>query len=136
NDAVEGAASADPGVHRLTDGFPRWRVIAGTLVRQQGRAEYPHAAGVRLGDQVPVPGDDPGRGEPGVHVPRADAEPDVVDPLQHDDVPHTGLVQGIPGEPRLRAGPAAPRRGQQPVATDPLVDHRECRADYRTQSPG
>ena len=64
------------------------------------------------------------------------AEPDVVDPFQHDDVPDAGLVQGVPGEARLRAGPAAPRSAQHLVAADPLVDHREPRARHRVQSPG
>src|SRR4029077_20772923 len=71
DDAVEGAAGADPGVPRLADGLARWRVIAGALVRQQGRAEYPHVPGVSRGDQAPVSGDDLGRGEPGVQVPGA-----------------------------------------------------------------
>ena len=54
DDAVEGAAGADPGVHRLADGLARRGVVPRSLERRQGRAEYPHAPGVRQGDQLLV----------------------------------------------------------------------------------
>ncbi len=130
DDAVEGSAGADPGVHRLTRGLARRGVIARSLERQQGRAEYPQAPGVRPGDQPLVPGDDLGRADV------AQAEPDVVDPLKHDDVPDPRLVQGVPPEPRLGAGPAAPRADEHPVAADPLVGHREDGAGQRVQPAG
>ena len=54
-DAVEGAAGADPAVDRLAVGFPGGGVVHRALERGQGGAEYLQARRVGRFDQVLVP---------------------------------------------------------------------------------
>ena len=91
---------------------------------------------MRLGDQVPVSGDDPGRGEPVVRV----QGPQTLTPMSL--IPSSTMTSRTPGWSRASRAKRASRwprsTASRPaaVAADSLVDHRERRARHRVQPAG
>ncbi len=120
DEAIEGAAGANPVIYGLADRFPVFGVIAGAVIRRQRAANHCDAMGVGTHDHLVESKDEfRGRGAVGNAVQAAN----VVDALENEQIFCSALRDHIAIEARQRVD--AGSIPQNLVAADGFIQYRK-----------